>query len=103
LNDNGYDSDGNLPHFADEQYDDIEVYAEDVIGAVNNPPPPPAPVAAPALTVELVVKFLVKDLKEEPKKRGWAITGKKLELQDHLKEAVRLNVPVAGPLEEPRH
>ncbi len=60
-------------------------------------------VAAPALTRESGVKFLVKDLKEELKKRGRAITGKKSELQDCLKEAVQLNVPVAGPSEEPHH
>ncbi len=79
LNENGYDLDGNLPHFADEQYDDIEGYDEDVIGAIDNPPPPPAMVTAPALTVESVMKLGVKELKEELKKRGRAITGKKSE------------------------
>jgi hypothetical protein len=55
------------------------------------------------MTVELVIKLTVKELKDELKKWGWAIMGKKSELQDHLKEAVRLNVPVAGPLEELHH
>ncbi len=91
------------PNFAHEQYDNIEGYAEDVIGAIDNPPLPPAPVAAPALAVESVMKLTVKDLKDELKKRGRAITGKKSDLQDRLKEAVRLNVPVAGPSEEPHH
>jgi hypothetical protein len=76
LNVNGYDSDGNLPYFANEQYDNIEGYAEDVIGAIDNPLLPPALVAAPGLTVESVMKLVVKDLKNELKKRGRAITGK---------------------------
>ena len=103
LNENGYDSDGNLPHFADDQYDDMEGYIEDVIVAIDNPPSPVAMLRAPALTVESVMKLGVKELKEELKKRGRAISGKKSELQDRLKEAVRLSVPVAGPSEEPRH
>ncbi len=49
------------------------------------------------------MKLGVKKLKEELKKRGRAIMGKKSELQDCLKEAVRLNVPVAGPSEDPHH
>ncbi len=105
LNNNGYDSNGNLPHCADKNYNDMEGYAKDVFGAIDNPPPPSVPVAvaAPALMVELVMKLLVKELKEELKKRGRAITEKKPELQDCLKEAVWLNVPVADPLEEARH
>jgi hypothetical protein len=44
LNDEGYDSEGNLPYFADEEQDDIEVYEELPIGgdaAAPAPPPPP--------------------------------------------------------------
>ena len=43
LNDEGYDSEGNLPYFADEQEDDIEGYEEMRIGgdaAALAPPPP---------------------------------------------------------------
>jgi len=43
LNDEGYDSEGNLPYFADEQEDDIEGYEELPIGgdaaALASPPP----------------------------------------------------------------
>jgi len=103
LNENGFDSDGNLPHFANEQYNDMEGNIEDVIVAIDNQPSPIAMLREPALTVESVMKLGVKELKEELKKRGRAISGKKSELQDCLKEAVWLHVPVAGPSEEPQH
>ena len=44
LNDEGYDSEGNLPYFADEEQDDIEGYEESPIdgsdAAAPAPPPP---------------------------------------------------------------
>ncbi len=75
LNDEGYDSKGNLPHFADKESDDFEGYIEPLIG-VDDAPAPPAPAVAAELTVESVMRLGVKDLKDEPKKRGQATSGK---------------------------
>jgi len=43
LNDEGYDSEGNLPYFADEEQDDIEGYEELPIGGDAAAPAPPPP------------------------------------------------------------
>jgi len=43
LNDEGYDSKGNLPYFADEEQDDIEGYKELPIGGDAAAPAPPPP------------------------------------------------------------
>ena len=43
LNDEGYDSEGNLPYFADEQEDDVEGYEELPIGGDAAAPAPPPP------------------------------------------------------------
>ena len=76
LNNEGYDSEGDLPHFADEEDDDMEGYSELQIG--GNAPAPSAPAAvAVELTVESVMRLAVKDLKDELKKRGQATSGKK--------------------------
>jgi hypothetical protein len=42
LNDDGYDSEGNLPYFADEDVDNMEGYNELPID-VDAPTPPPTP------------------------------------------------------------
>ena len=47
LNDEGYDSEGNLPYFADEQEDDIEGYEELPIGGDAAAPTPHEQVIAP--------------------------------------------------------
>ena len=77
LNDEGYDSEGDLPYFADEDADDIEGYDELAIGVDAPTPPPPPPVAPTVITVESLTRLPVKELKEELKKRGRSTTGKK--------------------------
>ncbi len=47
------------------------------------------------MTVEGVMLLNVGRLKEELKRRGCAIAGKKGDLQARLKKAIMLNVPVA--------
>ena len=68
LNDEGYDSEGNLPYFADEEQDDIEGYEESPIdgsdAAAPAPPPPPAPV-----TVESMMRLGVNELKANERQR----------------------------------
>ncbi len=57
------------------------------------------PVAAaqvPELTVEGMTLLNVARLKEELKRRGCSIAGKKGDLQARLKEVIVLNVPVAS-------
>jgi len=77
LKDLGYDSGGGLPHFVDEEDDDMEGYSELQIG--GNAPAPKAPAAVAAeLTAELVTHLAVKDLKDELKKRGRVTTGEKM-------------------------
>jgi hypothetical protein len=102
LNDEGYDSEGNLPYFADEEQDDIEGYEESPIdgsdAAAPAPPPPPAPV-----TVESMMRLGVNELKAELKKRGRSTGGKKAEMRARLKEAIMNNVPIASGSEAPRH
>ncbi|KAL3817141.1 hypothetical protein ACHAXA_009042 [Cyclostephanos tholiformis] len=83
-----------------------EVDADDYNEAplVNDACPPPGEAesaaaeteAAPELTIEGVMLLNVAWLKDELKRRGRAIAGKKGELQACLKEAIVLNVPVAS-------
>jgi hypothetical protein len=47
----------------------MEGYIEPLIG-VDNAPAPPAPAVVAKLTVELVMRLAVKDLKDELKKMG---------------------------------
>ena len=98
--DEGYDSEGNLPHFADTEGDDLDDYDE----ATIEPATASVPVQAVELTVVGVALLGVKELKEELRKHGHATTGKKCELADHLKETIQNNIRIsaadAGPLHE---
>ena len=93
LNNEGYDSKGNLPHFADKPNDDMEMYFEQAIeGGMSVGEAVEAPTAPNELDV---MHLLVTQLHYELKKRGCGTQGKKAKLQDCLKEAILLNVPVA--------
>ena len=61
LNDDGYDSEGNLPHFADMEGDDLEGYDEDAIDAFAAS----VPVPVATLTVESMGRLGIKELKDE--------------------------------------
>ena len=102
LNNEGYDSKGSLPYFTDYDVDDMEGYNELSIG-VDEPTPPPPPVAPTVFTVESLMRLPVKELKEELKKRGRSTTGEKTKLRACLKEAIELNVPIALGNEAPCH
>jgi hypothetical protein len=65
LNDEGYDSEGNLPYFAEEEQDDIEGRKEFLIGCDAAAPAPPHPAPAVALTVKSMMRLGVKELKAE--------------------------------------
>ena len=56
LNDDGYDSEVNLPYFADKDVDDMEGYNELPIG-VDAPTPPPPPVAPTVITVKSLTRL----------------------------------------------
>ena len=101
LNDDGYDYEGGLPFFADNQVDDAVEYFEAPLedydeGPQPAAPPTPAPaaVATEQLTIERMMSLKMKELKEELRKRGRSMVGKKGVLQDRLREAILLNVPV---------
>jgi hypothetical protein len=100
-NDEGYDSEGGLPYFADKEEVNADNYNEATLIDDAHPPPGEAKsvqaVAAqtPKLTVEGVTLLNVAQLKEELKRRGRSIAGKKGDLQACLKEVIVLNVPVA--------
>ena len=52
LNDEGYDSKGNLPYFANKDVDDMEGYNHELPIGVDAPTPPPPPVAPTVITVK---------------------------------------------------
>jgi hypothetical protein len=93
LNDEGYDSEGNLPHFAYEPNNNMELYFEQTIEGGSVVEAGEAPVAPKELDV---MCLLVAQLRDELKKRGRGSQGKKSKLQDRLKEAILLNVLVAS-------
>ena len=99
LNDDGYDSEGNLSHFVNTDGDDLEDY--DGVAIDDTAASVPVPVAT--LTVESVGRLGVKELKDELRKRGRSITGKKGELVARLVEVVAANVPVLASNDAPRH
>jgi hypothetical protein len=51
----------------------------------------------------MMMALKTKELKEELRKRGRSMLGKKGELQERLREAILLNVPVATGNEARRH
>ena len=67
---------------------------------VEGPPPAalstpvPAAVATEQLRIERMMSLKMMELKEELRKRGRSMVGKKGVLQDRLREAILLNVPV---------
>ena len=65
LNDDGYDSEGNLPHFANMEGDDLEDYDEVTIDATAAS----VPVPVATLTVESVGRLGVNELNDELRKR----------------------------------
>jgi hypothetical protein len=101
LNDEGYDSKGNLPHFADTNIDDnMEEYNEHSIEVGGGEAPAVAGAPAAALVaahVQLdVMRLTAARLREELRKRGRATGGNKSAMQERLKEAIELKVPVSG-------
>jgi len=99
LNDEGYDSEGNLPHFADANLnDDMEEYDEPSIEVGGGEAPAagggPEPEAAAAPVPINVMGLTAVQLRDELKKRGRTTGGNKHALQERLKEAIAMNVPV---------
>jgi hypothetical protein len=112
LNDEGYDSEGGLPYFADEEEVDnaTQYFEEPLVNSVEGPTSAaatstvaPAGAAAVGLTVEMMMSLKAMELKEELRKRGRPILGKKADLQARLREAILQNVPVAVGNEARRH
>ena len=110
LNDEGYDSEGGLPFFADEEVDDAtEYFEEPLIDSVAGPTSAATSTVARAgavavgLTVEMMMSLKATELKEELRKRGRPILGKKADLQARLREVILQNVPVAVGNEARRH
>ncbi len=72
LNDEGYDSKGRLPFFANKPDDNGDAYIELLLD--NGPPAalssPPEPAATALLMVESVMRLNVTQMKDELKKRG---------------------------------
>ncbi len=80
LNDDGYDSEGGLPFFTDNQVDDaVEYFEAPLEDYVEGPPPAapstpaPAAVATEQLTIERMMSLKMKELMEELRKRGQAM------------------------------
>ena len=98
LNDEGYDSEGNLPHFADANLnDDMEEYNEPSIEVGGGEAPAAGEEPEPEATAHVpidVMGLTVAALKEELKKRGRTTGGNKAALQERLREAIAMNVPV---------
>ncbi len=103
MNNEGFDSKGGLPFFADEPDNNGDAYIKLLVdnGPPAAPPSPPEPAATTLLTVESVMRLNVAQLKDELKKRGQLCVGKKSDLQDWLKEAILNNVPVSSGNEPP--
>ncbi len=103
MNNEGYDSKGGLPFFADESDDNGDAYIKLLLnnGPPAAPPSSPEPVATMQLRVESVMTLNVTQLKDELKNRGQLCARRKNDLQDHLKEAILNNIPVFSGNEPP--
>jgi hypothetical protein len=96
LNDEGYDSMGNTPHFANANLnDDMDEYNEPSIEVGVGEAPVAEGEPEEAAPVQLNVMGLnVVRLREELRKRGRQMGGNKQAMQELLKEAIEMNVPV---------
>jgi hypothetical protein len=72
----------------------MEAYDEEA--PIIFPTAVPAPAPAELLTVEAVGGLGVKELKDELRKRGRAISGKKVDLVSRLNDAISSIVPVSS-------
>jgi hypothetical protein len=79
LNNEGNDSKGGLPFFADEPDDNGDAYFEPLLinWPLAAPASPPEPAATTLLTVESMMTLKVTQLKDELKKMGQLCGGKK--------------------------
>ena len=96
LNDEGYDSEGNFPHFANANInDDMDEYNEPSIemGGGEAPAAEGEPEAAAPVPLNVMGLNAVR-LREELRKRGRQTGGNKQAMQERLKEAIAMNVPV---------
>jgi hypothetical protein len=100
LNNEGYDSKGGLPFFANEPDDNDDTYIKPLLDnqLLAAPPSPSEPAATALLTV---MRLNVAQLKDELRKRGRLCAGRKSDLQDCLKEAILNNIPVSSGNEPP--
>ena len=100
----GYDSDGLPPPWSEDHsalFDEREANEASLpVGPVPNTPRvnQDENVAENIITEAEIEKMVVNELKEELKKRGLPVRGKKEELIIRLKEALRNNLPLVGNL-----
>ncbi len=100
----GYDSDGQRAPW--EGIEEEEYGEEEAIGDVEgdcdciHPTllPPDASPNPTILTIDSVMQMKVKELKDELLKRGISVRGKKVELQERLKEAVVSGAPLVSDM-----
>ena len=93
LLDDGYDSEGALPLYDDLALDETaEHYEEEAISSGLALPPPAA--AHASISEAMVVMLNVADLKNELKKRGKVVSGKKLALVLRLTAVIRDGSPI---------
>jgi hypothetical protein len=98
LNDEGYDSEGNLPHFADANLnDDMDEYNEPSTSIEVGGGEAPAAEGEPEVAAPVPLNVMglnAVQLKEELRKRDRQTGGNKQAMQERLKEAIAMNVPV---------
>ena len=105
LFDKGYDSEGQCAPWegaVEEDYEEEEI-VELVEAAQNDVPVEVEPMSpnpnSTVLTEENVMKMVVTELKKHLKDRALSIKGKKSELQERLKDAVRNNAPLVSEMD----